>query len=240
MLASHAKEICLSLYPVEYRARARISFFPNLPVELSLMIHSYRRTSDLCLPLSEMRLILGYGQSMSKDKALDLAFALSDTPWLLLPRVFRLLTPILPVMDKQIALAILSRAPMLICLLRHPWIADHEAGALVVRSKGLCLAFLDPVLQADRDMVTMAYKQNYGSLQYANPSLLQDRIFVHSLLQHDGRGLRFMSLDFRRDKELCMVACHQDWRAYYHVDDILKEDRDICDIVSIYENVLRA
>ena len=70
----------------------------------------------------------------------------------------------------------------------------------------MALKNASPELQADREVVLAAVRQNGWVLCYASTELRADREVVLAAVQQDGRALEFASPELRADREVVLAA----------------------------------
>ena len=68
------------------------------------------------------------------------------------------------------------------------------------------LAHVDPILQADEEVVMTAVQRDGAALMHAHPSLAGNKNIVMAAVQNKGESIRFASEDLRRDKEVVLAA----------------------------------
>lgn len=104
--------------------------------------------------------------------------------------------------------------------------SDRDFVSKIVQYDGLALLYMDSVYLNDRDIVLTAVKQNLSI--YDNiKNFRDDYRIVKEAVKQDGRRLRLVDLELKRNKKIVLCAVRQDGNSLFYADPILKADRDI-------------
>uniref|UniRef100_A0A7S2GW86 DUF4116 domain-containing protein n=1 Tax=Helicotheca tamesis TaxID=374047 RepID=A0A7S2GW86_9STRA len=82
----------------------------------------------------------------------------------------------------------------------------------------------------DREIIMMAAKDDWRSLNHASPALLSDREIIMKAIEQDGAALMHASEELQGDREIVMTAlrsCDQFGKALRYASEDLKNDKEI-------------
>ena len=126
--------------------------------------------------------------------------------------------------DREIALAAIRRQG-------RPALLDGEHGVTIVDSGWTTIPVVAPTeLEADREVAAAtAFSQAFGPglLQYLTPELQADREIVREAVKQDGLALQFAAPELQADREIVREAVKQDGLALQYAAPELKADPEI-------------
>ena len=83
------------------------------------------------------------------------------------------------------------------------------------------------LLEADREVVLAAVKQNGWAIQYASVQLKADREVVLAAVKQNGLALNYASVELRADREVVLAAVEEDGWALKYASAELRADREV-------------
>lgn len=101
---------------------------------------------------------------------------------------------------------------------------DREIVTIAIKQNGLCLAFVDQSFKADRKIVLMAVRQNGHALKYADDSLRSKKEIVWAAVNQNGLALQYTNNgSLKEDKKIVLTAIQNNPQAarYAHPTFIL-------------------
>lgn len=107
---------------------------------------------------------------------------------------------------------------------------DLEVVMEAVRTSGGALAFASHELQANRLVVMEAVSHFGEALEYAGPALQDDREIVMAAVRRTGSALRYACAVFQDDKEIVMAAVAAWGGAIQYANKRFLMDRDVVDL----------
>lgn len=81
-------------------------------------------------------------------------------------------------------------------------------------------------LQADREILLAAVKQNCAALKYASQELKGDREILLAAVKQEGMAIVFASQELKGDREIVLAAVKQDDVAFLYASHKLQADRE--------------
>ncbi len=160
-----------------------------------------------------------------------------------------------PIITREAALDLVQKDGRNLQELSDVFRNDIEIGQAAIMNWGNALAFANPELRKNKEVVLIAIEKSYSgsdilqyvseelrndkdvvlaavskhgdSLKYASEDLRKDRDVVLAAVRRSGGSLQYTSKELRDDKELVLIACTQDGCALEYASDRLKNDPDV-------------
>ncbi len=233
------RKICQIKCPIAWR-RACITWFPQLPLELSILINDHVEFRDCEPPKDEIYKMLGYSDDPEKNQILDVIFHKR--------RCVEKTVDFSTASDFDIVCAIIYFSGM---LLRFPDFVDNERCVALA----MCSAFPKSIqwasdrLRSDKQflMQTIPLISGQGILQYLEPSLRDDKELVLTVLQNSASYLAESDLEFTSDRlksdpQVVERALHSDnsGTAFLFAGENLKNDRAFLgSMIKMFPSIIR-
>ena len=172
-------QVCHCIYEREYRNLSPFIGFP-LPIELNRRIHQFRPLDDLKVKLSDIKTLLGFGQTIMKDHRLDCIFNI----YVYSPVLYD---------DQTMRINIVLR-PHFLQYATEEIKTDKKFNLAIVCKNGNTLRFCSREFKNDKDIVLAAVR-NHGSFFYADKNLRQDKTIVLAAVSICGHALEAATAD---------------------------------------------
>ena len=219
---TNTRDICIHIYPEEYRKRAEILQFRQLPIEIAKKIHQHRNIKDIYVSRSDIYSLLGFGESSFQDLVLH---RISKKPDLISAFAYcRDVVPETPTLKMALFFAYHHghihpyfrncRRVVLLAAQRIPWYHDHFTNQMHDK-------FLDD------EEIMLAVLERYKSFDGMSPRLKADRNFQLKAIQISYLAFGVFDLKARSNSEIAKAAVIREPYNLRYLDDNLRANDEI-------------
>ncbi|MBR3162320.1 MAG: DUF4116 domain-containing protein [Bacilli bacterium] len=107
-------------------------------------------------------------------------------------------------------------------------IKDKEVIIEAVKENGSALQYASTELKEDKGIVLVAVNQYPGAIKYADKKLCKDEELLSIVLTEKyGRGLKYLTPDLKKDKNIVLKAVGYSGLALHDADESLKKDANV-------------